>query len=94
MNINIPEWAREHFWEEPPDGHWEFWAFRFKPRCEVGEELLFRFDGKPVAKAVCAKIEPPGVSECESTRRFLNRWKVYWSPETFKDLREEELFAR
>lgn len=89
MNINVSKIARAHFWEEPPDGHWEFWAFRFRPRCKVGEEIIFRFDGKPVAKAIVARIEPPGLTECYSTHQFRTRWKVFWHPETFVDLRDQ-----
>ena len=87
MNINVPEQAREHFWEELPAGHWEFWSFRFKPPCKVGDDLVFRFDKTPVAKAVVAKIERPGESECDSTGRFRGGWKVFWRPETFIDAR-------
>lgn len=87
MNINVPEQARDHFWQEPPQGNWEFWGFRFRPPCKVGDELIFRFDKQPVAKAICAKIEKPGESECEQTGKFRSSWKVYWKPETFVDLR-------
>jgi hypothetical protein len=87
MIINVPEGALKHFWEEPPAGHWEFWAFRFKPKCKVGDRIIFKFDGKPIAEAVVAKIERPGQSVCKSTGRFKNRWKVYWTPESFIDLR-------
>lgn len=87
MNINVPQWAREHFWQEPPADHWEFWAFRFPPPCKVGDPLLFRFDGQVVARAVVAKIESPGQSECASTGRFRGGWKVYWTPESFHDAR-------
>ena len=88
MKINVPEWAINHFWEEPPEGHCEFWAFRFEPKCKVGDVILFYINKKFVAQAIVALIEPPGKSECESTGRFKNRWKVYWRPETFIDLRE------
>jgi hypothetical protein len=87
VNINVPDWARGHFWEEPPPGNLEFWAFRFKPPVQVGDELIFKFDGTVVARAVCAKIEPPGQSECEATARFKHRWKVFWTQDSFKDLR-------
>lgn len=30
MNINVPEFAISHFWEEPPAGSWEFWAGKEK----------------------------------------------------------------
>lgn len=87
MNINVPEWAREHFWEEPPEGAEEFWAFRFKPPCRLGEELIFRFDGQPVARARVLRIETPGLSQCEATGKFRPRWKVFWSLDSFEDLR-------
>jgi hypothetical protein len=88
MNVNVPAWAQDHFWEEPPPGSWEFWSFgRFKPPCKVGDPLTFRFDGITVASAVVARIEPPGQSKCEGSGRFGNGWKVYWTPDSFKDLR-------
>jgi len=88
MNINVPSVARGHFWEEPPIGMWEFWSFRFKPKCEVGDTIVFNFDKLPVATAIVAHIEPPGQSECSRTGKFKNGWKVYWFPHTFKDLRK------
>jgi len=87
MNINVPEKAIDHFWNEPPVGSWEFWAFRFKPPCKVGDEIVFRINGIPVARAIVAKIEQPGQSFCEPTGRFRNGWKVFWIPESFQDLR-------
>lgn len=89
MNINVPEFARSHFWHEPPAGSHEFWSFRFPPPCKVGDPLVFRFDGRPVARAVVHRIERPGQSECEATGRYRSGWKVYWLPETFVDLRGE-----
>ena len=87
MRINIPNWAIEHFWEEPPQGHMEFWAFRFPPKCKIGDTIEFLINHKVVAKAIVHIIEKPGQSFCESTGKFKNRWKVYWLPETFIDLR-------
>lgn len=87
MNINVPDFARDHFWEAPPPGTWEFWSFRFPPPCKLGEELIFRFDGIPVAKAVVARIEQPGKSACEKTGKFKKGWKVFWKPEDFIDIR-------
>ena len=86
MNINVPKWARAHFWDEPPEGDTEFWAFRFKPPCQPGDELVFRFDGVSVARAVCSVIQPPSVSACDSTGRFGDRWKVFWTPASFEDV--------
>jgi hypothetical protein len=87
MNINVPPQARDHFWEEPPEGSQEFWSFRFPPPCKPGDPLLFRFDGKVVASAVCDRIEAPGQSACEGTGRFKAGWKVFWTAESFRDLR-------
>lgn len=49
--------------------------------------LTFKFDGVPVASAVVWRIEAPGQSKCAGTGRFGNGHKVYWRPESFKDLR-------
>ena len=89
MNINIPASALGHFWKDPPEGSWEFWSFRFRPLCQVGSNLVFRFDGKIVARAVVARIEKPGESVCETTGRFRSGWKVFWTPESFVDQRGE-----
>lgn len=88
MNINVPEFARNHFWEEPPEGHEEFWSFRFPPPCKAGDTLFFKFDGKIVATAVVKRIEQPGQSKCEGTGRFGNGYKVFWTPESFADTRK------
>lgn len=88
MNINVPTWARDHFWEEPPPGYEEFWSFRFPPPCKVGDELTFHIDGKPVATAVVSRIEAPGVSKCAGSGRFSNGHKVYWHRSSFRDLRQ------
>lgn len=63
MNINVPRWAEAEFWDEPPEGSWEFWSFRFPPPCKVGDPLVFKMRGVVVARAVCAAIERPGQSK-------------------------------
>lgn len=87
MTINVPKWARDHFWVEPPADSEEFWGFRFRPTCIPGDEITFQFDKKPVASAIVDRIEKPGQSQCDSTGRFGTLWKVFWKQETFKDLR-------
>lgn len=87
MRINVPPAAQAHFWEEPPPGSVEFWAFRFPPRCSEGERLSFRFDGQEVASAVVSRIERPGQSACAGTGRYGNLWKVFWDPRSFVDRR-------
>jgi len=93
VNINVPVFARSHFWEEPPPDSQEFWSFRFPPPCKAGDPLIFRFDGIAVAKAVCDRIEAPGQSSCDGTGRFENGHKVFWRPETFVDLRATDAIA-
>lgn len=83
MNINIPQWAEAEFWDEPPEGSWEFWSFRFPPPCKVGDPLVFKMRGVVVARAVCAAIERPGQSKCGHSGRFENGYKVFWAPESF-----------
>jgi hypothetical protein len=90
MNINVAPFARQHFWEEPPPGSEEFWAFRFPPPCKVGDPLVFRFDGAPVARAVVSRIEQPGRTRCDGTGRFSSTWNVFWTPESFEDLRQTQ----
>jgi hypothetical protein len=91
VNINVPSWAQAHFWEEPPAGAEEFWAFRFAPPCRPGDALVFRFDGVVVAQAVCDRVEPPGESRCDHSGGWEFRYKVFWRPETFVDLRANKV---
>jgi hypothetical protein len=86
MTVNIPPQAIDHFWEEPPQGSYEFWAFRFKPKCKIGDLIIFNFNKKVVATATVLSIQAPDQSECEQTGRFKSRWKVFWHPESFKKL--------
>ena len=88
MNINVPPEAVDHFWVEPPEGSWEFWGFRFKPKCEVGDLITFHVNKEPVATAIVAKIEKPGQTSCSQTGRFKNCWRVYWRPESFRELQK------
>ena len=90
MNVNIPAVARDHFWEEPPPDTIEFWSFRFPPPCKVGDVLHFRFDKRLVATAIVDRIERPGQSVCEATGKYGRGWKVFWTPESFCDLRGGE----
>ncbi len=86
MKISVPESEHDHFWVEPPAGHEEFWAFRFPPKAQPGDQVIFHMDKKPVAEAVISRIEKPGEHSCEQTGRFKGRWKVYWHPDSFKKI--------
>ena len=90
MKIQVPTWARAEFWDEPPADSMEFWAFRFQPKCKIGDIIEFYFDKTKVAEARVYDIERPGVTKCEHSGKFGSRWKVFWLPETFTDLRAEK----
>ena len=83
MKINVSDAVIGHFWEEPPEDSWEFWAFVWPVKAKVGDTIYFYHDKKLIAQAVIAKIEKPGESECEATGNYRNRWKVYWRQESF-----------
>lgn len=87
MRINVPKFAQKDFWDEPPTGTVEFWAFRSRPDCKVGDLLEFYFGSRRVAEAKIAIIEAAGFSKCEHSGKYLNHWKVFWLPESFVDLR-------
>lgn len=88
MKINVPAGVIDHFWEQESAGttH-EFWAFRFPVKAKPGDTIHFMIDGKEEAQAAISHTEPPGASQCDTTGRFKNRWKVFWDCKTFKDLR-------
>ncbi len=83
FKIEVPKSVREHFWEEPPEGNWEFWAYRSRPSALPGEKIVFTFDHAPVARAVCHHVEGPGQSQCENTGKYEKHHKVYWLPSSF-----------
>lgn len=91
MKITIPEseggevWR--HFWEEPPPGSVEFWALRWPIKAKPGDGIEFYYRKQLVAYAVVLRVEPPGISECDRTGKYRNRWKVVWDPATFRDMR-------
>jgi hypothetical protein len=87
MKITVPPETEEHFWEEPPEGSWEFWAFVWPVKAKVGDTIYFYLNKKLIASATIALIEKPGESSCETTGKYKNRWKVFWKPESFKDER-------
>jgi hypothetical protein len=88
LKINVPDAAMNHFWEEPPEGNWEFWAFTWPVRAKVGDYIYFYNNKKLIVMAVIAKVEKPGESECEKTGKYRNKWKVYWNSDSFVDYRK------
>lgn len=93
MNITVPDWAMEHFFEEPPkDTIAEFWAFRWPQKCKPGDKINFyNLYKKKIAESVVLRVENPGESECATSGKFGGRWKVFWKLEDFKDLRTDEV---
>jgi 2'-5' RNA ligase/ribosomal protein S18 acetylase RimI-like enzyme len=86
FKIEVPKGVRDHFWQEPPDGNLEFWAYRHAVNVLPGEKIVFTFDGAPVASVVCHHTEAPGQSKCENTGKYEKHHKVYWDPKKFKRL--------
>ena len=86
--IRVPPIALEHFWEEPPEDTWEFWGCREQPDCAPGDILTFTVAGIPVAAAQVHHVEEPGQSACDRTDYWRNAYKVFWTPESFIDLRD------
>ena len=86
FRIEVPKAVRDHFWEEPPEGNLEFWAYRHAVNVLPGEKIVFTFDGAPIASAVCHHVEEPGQFKCENTGKYEKHHKVYWDPKKFKRL--------
>lgn len=89
MNINIPPDSRAWLFGVPVD-HCALWSLgRWRPKCEIGDPIHFRFDGQLVARARVDEICPPGTHDTISHHglRDLRGWKVIWSQMSFEDLR-------
>lgn len=86
LHIEVPRASRGHFWDEPPAGNLEFWAFKDRPKAFVNEKIVFTFNRKPVAEATVLKIEAPGHTKCEQTGKYEKHHKIFWDPQGFKKL--------
>lgn len=97
MNVTI--YAESFAWlftEREPE-HPCMWSFgRHRPPVEIGDDLIFRRDGWPLARAIVRGIYKPG--ECDvdmhDGSRRLTGWKVLWYQGDFEDLREAKLPKR
>jgi hypothetical protein len=91
MNINIPPDSREWLFAPRDDQHeGALWSLgRYPPPCEIGDTIIFRFDGKAVARAKVARILKPGENDtvCHNGMRYLRGYKVVWLWATFEDKR-------
>lgn len=89
MKITVQESGLDHFFHEPPsDVVEEFWALRWPIKAKVGDAIEFRCNGELIARSKVSRVERPGESECSSTGKYGNRWKVYWRLDEFEDLRK------
>jgi hypothetical protein len=94
MNINIPPDSRDWLFSAPPTNNYtgRLWSLgRFRPKCDEGDALYFRFDGKIVARAKVHYIASPGRFNgvCHNGKRELKGWKVCWLNSSFEDLRNK-----
>lgn len=87
MKITVPDFAMDHFWEEPPADSEEFWGFRWKPKAQVGDTIHFMHHGIEIARAIIDRIERPGTAACDRTGKFSRTWNVFWTQESFQDMR-------
>lgn len=90
MNINIPPDSEGWLFADRGPRDTCLWSFGWPPPCEVGDDLVFRFGGRPVATAVVYAILPPGDPDTWShhgRRRRLRGHKVVWLQSSFVDLR-------
>lgn len=86
FTIEVPKASRDHFWDEPPEGNHEFWAFQHPVIVLPGEKIVFTFDEVPVAEAIVLRTEGPGTTECQQTGKYKDHHKVFWNPNQFRSL--------
>lgn len=97
MNVTI--YAESFAWlfaQREPE-HPCMWSFgRHRPPVDIGDDLIFRRDGWPLARSIVRGIYKPG--ECDvdmhDGSRRLTGWKVLWYQGDFEDLREAKLPKR
>jgi hypothetical protein len=89
MNINIPPDSQAWLFGDHGDADGAKWSFRYPPACEVGDTIVFRFDGKAVARAKVYAILPPGTLDgpAHHGKRYLSGHKVVWFWSSFEDMR-------
>ena len=91
ININIPPDSQEWLFSPAPLDDGRLWSLgRFRPACDAGDDIFFRFDGDIVAAATVHEVYKPGLFDavCHNGKRFLSGWKVTWMNEAFIDLRD------
>jgi hypothetical protein len=92
VKINIP--ANEQAWLFDVDPNCECcWSMgRYPPPCDIGDDLLFRFDGRLVARAICRGILKRGerYGRSHDVSRHLTGNKVVWWRSELEDFRSVE----
>lgn len=90
MNINIAPDSRDWLFADRGTDQACLWSLgRYPPPCEIGDMIVFRFDGAPVARAKVHEILKPGEHDtvCHNGKRVLRGYKVVWLQSEFKDMR-------
>lgn len=93
MNINIAPDSEDWLFAPRGDDQACLWSLgRYPPPCEIGDTIIFRFDGAPVARAVVDQILKPGEHDtvCHNGKRFLRGYKVVWLQTSFEDMRGKD----
>lgn len=90
MNITTYRESDAWLFAKRSINHRCLWSLgRYPPPVDVGDDLIFRTDGAPVARALCRRIYEPGEFDCmmHDGSRKLRGWKVLWYQPDFEDLR-------
>lgn len=94
MNVTIYAESFDWLFAQRCLEHPCLWSFgRHRPPVDIGDDLIFRRDGYPMARAIVRGIYAPGeldVDMHDGSRR-LTGWKVLWYQSDFQDLREAKL---
>ncbi len=94
MNITIYREAYKWLFSKHIERVECLWSFgRYRPACEIGDDLLFRVDDVVEGRAICRQVFKPGERNCAmfDGSRLLTGWKVMWAQADFEDLRESGL---
>lgn len=94
MNLTVYPNAKAWLLASKPaqlECHWS--VGRWAPSVAVGDDLLFRFDGRVIARAICHEIYEPGAKRIPmfDGSRQLRGFLVSWLQRTFEDLSGQDI---
>ena len=88
--VHIPQRELEHFWEETPEAHEEWWKVSARPReLSPGDFIYFEFGQQLVARARVDRIVEDELV-CQVTGRVWSGVHVVWKAEDFERLEEPQ----